>query len=396
MVKPFDASKFRKTLTKAIDGIGFGFNDPTDWVSTGSYLLNYRISGNFQWGIPLGKVTIIAGESGAGKSFIAAGNIVREAQKQGIFVVLIDTENALDEKWLLDLEVDTSEDKLLRMSMSMINDVGKTLSTFMKDYKTMTEEERPKILFVIDSLGALLTDIQVDQFERGDMKGDFGHKPRALKSLVMNCVNMFGAYNVGMVCTNHTYGSQDPYDPDDKISGGSGPIYAASIVIAIKKLKLKTDAEGVKTTKVHGIRAKCKIMKTRYTKPFEEAELAIPYEAGMNPYTGFMGVSSQLPGLLEDPRFTTKQGNTFIYTCLDGTIVKAMRKGWTNDMLDTVMADIMTRKDLGETPDSIDLEIPEVETAEPVVLMEEQVGQIEEIAATTKLKRPKKKAKGKE
>ena len=38
--------------------------------------LNYLISGDFNKGIPLGKVTVFAGESGAGKSFIAAGNVV--------------------------------------------------------------------------------------------------------------------------------------------------------------------------------------------------------------------------------------------------------------------------------------------------------------------------------
>jgi len=77
---------------------------------------------------------------------------------------------------------------------------------------------------------------------------------------------MFGAYNVGLVATNHTYASQDMFDPDDKISGGQGFIYASSIVIAMKKLKLKVDKDGVKSSKVHGIRSKCKIMKTRYNK----------------------------------------------------------------------------------------------------------------------------------
>ena len=66
MAKPFDVSKFRKTLTKSIDGLGFGFNDPTDWISTGNYALNYLISSDFNKGIPLGKVTVFAGESGAG------------------------------------------------------------------------------------------------------------------------------------------------------------------------------------------------------------------------------------------------------------------------------------------------------------------------------------------
>ena len=95
MAKSFDVSKFRKDLTKSISGMSSGFNDPTDWISTGSYALNYLISGDFHKGVPLGKVTVFAGESGAGKSYICAGNIVKAAQDQGIFVVLIDSENAL-------------------------------------------------------------------------------------------------------------------------------------------------------------------------------------------------------------------------------------------------------------------------------------------------------------
>ena len=284
--KAFDLSKFRKTLTKSIDGLGVGFNDPTDWVSTGNYTLNYLISGDFHKGIPLGKVTVFAGESGAGKSFICSGNLVRNAQAQGIYVILIDTENALDEKWLHDLGVDTSEDKLLKLNMAMIDDVAKTIHEFMKEYKEMAE--RPKVLFVIDSLGMLLTPTDINQFQAGDMKGDMGRKPKALTSLVRNCVNMFGSYNVGMVCTNHTYASQDMFDPDDKISGGQGFVYASSIVVAMKKLKLKEDEDGNKVSDVMGIRASCKIMKTRYSKPFETVQIKIPYETGMNPYSGMV------------------------------------------------------------------------------------------------------------
>jgi hypothetical protein len=45
MGKPFDVSKFRKSITKSIDGISVGFNDPTDWISTNNYALNYMITG---------------------------------------------------------------------------------------------------------------------------------------------------------------------------------------------------------------------------------------------------------------------------------------------------------------------------------------------------------------
>ena len=358
MAKAFDISKFRKTLTKSIEGLGVGFNDPTDWVGTGSYALNYLISSDFHKGVPLGKVTVFAGESGAGKSYFCSGNIIKNAQEQGIYVVLVDSENALDEKWLHALGVDTSEEKLLKLNMAMIDDVARTISEFMKEYKTMEDGNRPKVLFVLDSLGMLLTPTDVNQFEAGEMKGDMGRKPKALTSLVRNCVNMFGSYNVGMVCTNHTYASQDMFDPDDKISGGQGFIYASSIVVAMRKLKLKTDADGNKTTTVNGIRAACKIMKTRYAKPFESVQVEIPYETGMNPYSGLVDLF-EARGLLK------KEGNSLVYTTRDGEILKAFRKAWErndNGNLDKIMAEI---SELGEkSPTEITTSEPETESLE--------------------------------
>jgi len=342
MAKAFDVSKFRKEITKSIEGLSIGFNDPTDWISTGNYALNYLISGDFNKGIPLGKVTVFAGESGAGKSYICSGNIIKNAQEQGIYVVLVDSENALDEAWLKALGVDTSQDKLLKLSMSMIDDVAKTISTFMSDYKALPEGERPKVMFVIDSLGMLLTPTDVNQFEAGDMKGDLGRKPKALTALVRNCVNMFGSYNVGLVCTNHTYASQDMFDPDDKISGGQGFIYASSIVVAMKKLKLKEDEDGNKVSEVNGIRASCKIMKTRYSKPFEGVQVKIPYTTGMSPYSG-------LTDLAEKKGILKKDGNRLAFTVQDtGEIIKYFRKAWEaneDGCLDKVMADFAKIKD---------------------------------------------------
>jgi recombination protein RecA len=332
-MKTFDLTKFRKTLTKSIDGLGVGFNDPTDWVSTGNYALNYLISSDFNKGIPLGKVTVFAGESGAGKSYICSGNIIKHAQEQGIYVVLIDSENALDESWLHALGVSTSEDQLLKLNMAMIDDVAKTISEFMKEYKTM--EEKPKVLFVVDSLGMLLTPTDINQFEAGDLKGDMGRKPKALTALVRNCVNMFGSHNVGLVCTNHSYASQDMFDPDDKISGGQGFIYASSIVVAMKKLKLKEDEDGNKVSEVNGIRASCKIMKTRYAKPFESLQIKIPYTTGMNPYSG-------LVDLFEKKNILTKDGNRLKYVATDGSETKLYRKEWEanlNNSLDKAMSE---------------------------------------------------------
>jgi RecA/RadA recombinase len=361
MTRAFDVTKFRKTLTKAIDGLGIGFNDPTDWVSTGNYALNYLISSDFNKGIPLGKVTVFAGESGSGKSYICSGNIVKDAQQQGMFVVLVDSENALDEAWLKALGVNTDPDKLLKLNMAMIDDVARTIHEFMKEFKGMPEAERTKVLFVVDSLGMLLTPTDINQFEAGDLKGDMGRKPKALTALVRNCVNMFGSYNVGLVATNHTYVSQDMFNPDDKISGGQGFIYASSIVVAMRKLKLKEDEDGNKISEVRGIRAACKVMKTRYSKPFESVEIKIPYETGMNPYSGMVDLAEG-KGLLQ------KDGNSLVYITQDGEIIKQFRKAWernTNGSLDKIMLDLLnpvkkvaTGITNDESNDSLEMENP--------------------------------------
>jgi|TARA_B110000977_G_scaffold109504_1_gene142526 recombination protein RecA len=335
MQKPFDLTKFRTGITKSISGISAGFHDPRDWISTGNHTLDYLISGDFAGGIPLGKVTVFAGESGSGKSFICSGNIVRNAQKQGCQVVLFDSENALDEQWLQALGVETTPDKLLKISVSMIDDVAKAISEFMKDYKSnygdLAYEDQPKLLFVVDSLGMLLTPTDVAQFEKGDMKGDMGRKPKALASLVRNTVNQIAPFPIGIVATNHTYASQDMFDPDDKISGGQGFIYASSIVVAIKKLKLKEDEDGNKVSTVQGIRAACKVVKSRYSKPFEGVQIKIPYETGMDPYSGMVE-------MLEQKGIITKTGNKLEYTSpVTGEIIKEFRKGWTSEKLQIII-----------------------------------------------------------
>jgi RecA/RadA recombinase len=114
-------------------------------------------------------------------------------------------------------------------------------------------------------------------------------------------------------------------------------VYASSIVVAMKKLKLKTDADGNKTSQVHGIRAACKVMKTRYAKPFEGVQVEIPYETGMNPYSGVFD-------LLEAKGMLKKQGNRYAYTTLDGEEILEYRKNWTGDLLDKAMADFARKE----------------------------------------------------
>ena len=93
-------------------------------------------------------------------------------------------------------------------------------------------------------------------------------------------------------------------------------------------------------------RAACKIMKTRYAKPFESVQVKIPYETGMNPYSG-------LVDLFETKGLLTKDGNSLKYTLADGTIIKQFRKAWErNDdgTLDKAMSDFIANPHKDATP----------------------------------------------
>jgi hypothetical protein len=120
----------------------------------------------------------------------------------------------------------------------------------------------------------------------------------------------------------------------------------------MKKLKLKEDEDGNKISEVRGIRAACKVMKTRYAKPFEGVQVKIPYETGMDPYSGLFD-------MFEKWKIVEKQGNRYKYVTIDGEEILEYRKNWTGELLDRVMSEFSEKHEhLVNTSD----EVPEVES----------------------------------
>lgn len=133
------------------------------------------------------------------------------------------------------------------------------------------------------------------------------------------------------------------------VSHNSGFIYASSIVIAMTKLKLKTDADGVKTSKVHGIRSKCKIMKTRYSKPFETVELEIPYDTGLDPFSGMFEY-------LLSKDIITRNGNKYVYIDMDGNEHKYYEKEYkknTNNIYELILSEWNKERDQRDQDESL-------------------------------------------
>ena len=80
--------------------------DVTDFISTGSTMLDLAISNRPNGGIAVGKITELNGLEGSGKSLIGSHLLASTQKKDGI-AVYIDTESAVSQEFLRAIGVDT-------------------------------------------------------------------------------------------------------------------------------------------------------------------------------------------------------------------------------------------------------------------------------------------------
>jgi recombination protein RecA len=276
MAKALDAfAKFNDILEKKVKSkIEIrGFSDIEEYIPTGNYLLNAQMSGSLFGGYPNTRSIGIAGDSGAGKTFLCL-NAVRELQAKGYMVFYIDTEGAIDSSDYIKFGVDLTKLKYLRMGL--ISEV----KFFVNDLlETIKENPGLKIAMFVDSVGMLDTDKSKSDMEKGKNAGDMGLRAKEMRALFKSFTLDLSNYKIPFIFTNHTYASMDQYTPKG-IAGGGGPEFSASIILMLSKGTLRDEN---KTTT--GIIVRSKTKKNRLAKPID-IEFHISFHKGMNPYVG--------------------------------------------------------------------------------------------------------------
>ncbi len=298
---------FNKQLEK-MDGVSTSSAPPRYWYSTGNHVLNKIISGSFDRGIPQGRITTLAGPSGAGKSFILA-NLIRHAQQGGAYCLIIDSENALDDDFVTKIGVDVTQDYSY-VGVTTISQVVSAVSHFLKEYKKEygSALDAPPVFIGIDSLDMLMTDSELANYEKGDQKGDQGQKNKQLKAMLKTFVQDIKSLNVTMVCTAQVYKNQDVTNGEGLWIVSDAVKYSASQIVLVTKLKLKETGSSIVT----GIRMKCEGYKTRFCKPFSVVTIEVPYETGMDPYSGLIETAVELNAI-------QKRGSRYSITGSDET-----------------------------------------------------------------------------
>lgn len=255
------------------------------FITTGVYLLDAALSGRLLGGgIATNRITALAGESGAGKSFIAY-SISRHAQKAGYSVIYIDTEQAIDLEDLPKFGIDNSLDKFRLIRSNKVEDVNILLTQLVDELKEqkLSGAELPKLMIVLDSLGQMASNKEKEDLLKGSIKQDMT-KAKALGSMFRSINTDLGFLDIPMIVCNHTYLTMDLF-PQEKLKGGNGLLYSASVIGFMSKSKLKTGEEDDMDLGQSGISVLFKTAKNRLAKP-KKIRFDISFVNGMNPYTG--------------------------------------------------------------------------------------------------------------
>jgi len=294
-----------------------------DWIDTGSYALNAIFSGSLYKGIPVGRVTGFSGPSGAGKTLIV-NKIIANAQKKGYFAAVWDTEAAVDRQSAEGVGVDPK--RLKYYPVETVEDCRNQIATFL-DKIIAANDPNLKVIIAIDSLGNLASAKELRDVTEGKDAADMGTKAKAMKSMMRALTFKAAKARVPILFTNHIYDNPTSLYPElvKKQSGGSGPIYLASLLVQLATRNEKIDKnEGEEAIavahNVSGVTLSAMTVKNRFAPPFLKAELYNNFRTGLSRYAGLADMAIAF-GVIQ------QTGSTFQF---NGEKI-GYRKTWEND-----------------------------------------------------------------
>ena len=261
------------------DGVAAG--DCESFVDTGSYILNALISGSIYGGLPANKITALAGESSTGKTFFAL-SICKNflLSNPDAQVIYFETESAISKDMMTSRGIDAKRVGLV--PVTTVQEFRTQSIKVVDEYMKLKKEDRPPLLFVLDSLGMLSTSKEVQDATDGKETRDMT-RAQVIKSIFRILSLKLGQAGIPLIVTNHTYEVVGAYVPTKEMGGGSGLKYSASSILFLSKKKEKDGTEVV------GNIIKVKAQKSRFTKENSGIETRLFYDArGLDKYYGLL------------------------------------------------------------------------------------------------------------
>jgi RecA/RadA recombinase len=266
-------------VSMASDGVAAG--DIESFIDTGSYVFNALVSGSLFGGIPSNKITALAGDSGTGKTFFCL-SVVRHFldTDPNAGVIYFETESAISKKMIESRNIDSK--RLVIFPVDTIEEFRTQAVRIIDKYMEQPKEERKPLMFVLDSLGMLATNKEVEDASNDKNVRDMT-KAQLVKSVFRILTLKLGKANIPMLVTNHTYDVVGAYVPTKEMGGGSGLKYSASTIVYLSKKKEKDGTDLV------GNIIKCEAKKSRLTREGSKVETRLFFdERGLEQYYGLL------------------------------------------------------------------------------------------------------------
>ena len=300
----------------------------TGYFDTGSLVLNGIISGKLvDGGIPKNRVTLMAGESMCGKTYIVE-KILARAQADGYTVIICDSENAIEPESAKAMGLDI--EKVKYIPVTSIEQARNTLFNFFTTIKEKGLTD--KFIIAIDSLGNMDSELEYKRMGNNNAASDMGSRAKAMKSFMKMLTQMSGLTQTTVICTNHVYDDPSAMFPSltKDMPGGKSVIYLPSVTVQLMRKLVREDKDnkefdGAKSANqktFQGVIIRALTVKNRFIKQFLEGEIYLSFEKGLDRYYGLLQIAVGL-GVIE------QTGSTYVMP--DGKKL-GYYKNWRHDI----------------------------------------------------------------
>ena len=295
----------------------------SDWISTGSSILDLAISNRPHGGLPVGKMVEFNGLEGTGKSLLSA-HVAADTQKKGGVAVVIDTENAAAPEFWKSLGVDLK--KLLYVQCETVEDIFEKMEQMIG---IVRKSNKDRILtIIVDSVAAASTKVELESDHGKD--GYATGKSIIISKAMRKITTMIGRQKVLTVFTNQLRQNINAMAFGDKyvVSGGKSLAYHCSV-----RVRLNNTGKLKKGEEVIGNECKAVVVKNRMGPPQRQASFDIYFDSGIADYGSWIKV-------LKENNLVKQGGAYYTYKKDDGTEWKFQSKDFVSTM--------KTDKTLGE------------------------------------------------
>ena len=263
-----------------LDGVQETPTDVTDWISTGSSLLDLAISNKPNGGFAAGRITEINGLESSGKSLIGAHALASTQRKDGV-AVYIDTESSVSAEFLNAIGINT--DNMLYVHLETVEEIFDTIETIVTKIRESSKDKLVTIL--VDSLAGASTKVEMEaDFEKD---GWATSKAIIISKAMRKITQMIARQRVCLIFTNQLRMKLGVMfgDPWTTSGGKALPFHSST------RIRLKNVGQ-IKDTKKNtiGIKIRAQVIKNRLGPPLRSADFSLYFDKGIDDFGSWLEV----------------------------------------------------------------------------------------------------------